>query len=122
MPPARSPRTPDLRQRLVDIHRSYEQTIDRVSADSLIEAAFSGDQANTIVQSFQQFIEENRDEITALQVLYERPYRQRLELRRHQGPGRRPSIAPALVDDRTAVGGLSAAGQSQRCAAQGSGH
>ena len=32
---------PDLRQRLVDIHRSYEQTIDTVSADSLIEAGFS---------------------------------------------------------------------------------
>ncbi len=69
---------PDLRQRLVDIHRSYEQTIDTVSADSLIEAGFSDDQATTIVQSFQQYIEENRDEITALQVLYERPYRQRL--------------------------------------------
>ena len=27
---------------------------------------------------YQQFIEENRDEITALQVLYQRPYRQRL--------------------------------------------
>ena len=69
---------PDLRQRLVDIHRSYEQTIDTVSADSLIEAGFSDDQAMTIVQSFQEYIEENRDEITALQVLYERPYRQRL--------------------------------------------
>ena len=69
---------PDLRQRLVDIHRSHEQTIDNVSADSLIEAGFSGDQAITIVQSFQEYIEENRDEITALQVLYERPYRQRL--------------------------------------------
>ena len=69
---------PDLRQRLVDIHRSYEQTIDTVSADSLIEAGFSDDQANAIVQSFRQFVEENRDEITALQVLYERPYRQRL--------------------------------------------
>ena len=69
---------PDLRQRLVDIHRSYEQTIDTVSADSLIEAGFSDDQAMTIVQSFQDYIEENRDEITALQVLYERPYRQRL--------------------------------------------
>ena len=69
---------PDLRQRLVDIHRSYEQTIDTVSADSLIEAGFSDDHANTIVQSFRQFIEENRDEITALQVLYQRPYRQRL--------------------------------------------
>ena len=69
---------PDLRQRLVDIHRSYEQTIDTVSADSLLEAGFSDDQANTIVRSFREFIEENRDEITALQVLYERPYRQRL--------------------------------------------
>ena len=69
---------PELRQRLVDIHRSYEQTIDTVSVDSLVEAGFSDDQANTIVQSFQQFVEENRDEITALQVLYERPYRQRL--------------------------------------------
>ena len=62
----------------MDIHRSYEQTIDTVSADSLIEAGFSDDQANNIVQSFRQYIEENRDEITALQVLYERPYRQRL--------------------------------------------
>ena len=69
---------PGLRQRLVDIHRSYEQTIDTVSADSLLETGFSDHQAMTIVQSFQEYIEEHRDEITALQVLYERPYRQRL--------------------------------------------
>ena len=70
---------PELRQRLVDIHRSYEQTIDAVSADTLIEAGFSDVEAATLAQSFQQFIEENRDEITALQVLYEHPYRQRLD-------------------------------------------
>ena len=69
---------PDLWQRLVDIHRSYEQTIDTVSADSLIEAGFSDEQARVTVGSFGQYIEENRDEITALQALYERPYRQRL--------------------------------------------
>ena len=69
---------PNLRQRLVDIHRSYEQTIDTVSADSLIEVGFSDEQAKAIVQSFKEYIEENRDEITALQVLYDRPYRQRL--------------------------------------------
>ena len=69
---------PDLRQRLVDIHRSYEQTIDTVSADSLIEAGFSDDQAKAIVRSFREYIAEHRDEITALQALYERPYRQRL--------------------------------------------
>ena len=69
---------PDLRQLLVDVRRSYEQTIDTTSADHVIEAGFSEDQAGTLVQSFQEFIEENRDEITALQVLYQRPYRQRI--------------------------------------------
>ena len=72
---------PELRQRLVDIHRSYEQTIDTVSADSLIEAGFSNqgnERAQSLVQSFRQFILDNHDEITALQALYERPYRQRL--------------------------------------------
>ena len=69
---------PDLRQRLIDIHRSYEQTIDTISVDGIIEARFSDEQAREIVQSFRDYIEENRDEITALQVLYERPYRQRL--------------------------------------------
>ena len=69
---------PQLRKLLVDTRRRYEQTIDTVSVDTVLEAGFSDDQANNIVQSFRQFIEENRDEITALQVLYERPYRQRL--------------------------------------------
>ena len=70
---------PKLRQRLVDVHRSHEQTIDWVSADTVIEAGFTDAEAATLVQSFQEFIEENRDEITALQVLYERPYSQRLD-------------------------------------------
>ena len=69
---------PQLRQLLVDIHKSYEQTIDMVSADELIEAGYTDDQAGRVVHSFQEFIQENRDEIIALQLLYERPYRQRL--------------------------------------------
>ena len=72
---------PELRQVLVTIHRTYEQTIDTVSEDQLISAGFSGEATNrarALVQSFQEFIHDNRDEITALQVLYERPYRQRL--------------------------------------------
>ena len=71
---------PDLRQRLETIHQSHEQTIDTVSKDVVLEAGFTDDAAQEAVQSFRQFIEENRDEITALQVLYERPYRQRLRL------------------------------------------
>ncbi len=69
---------PQLRQLLVDLHKSYEQTIDRVSADELIEAGFSDAEAERVVQSFREFVQENRDEIIALQLLYERPYQQRL--------------------------------------------
>ena len=69
---------PDLRQRLETIHQSYEQTIDTVSKDVVLEAGFTADAARDDARSFRQFIEDNRDEITALQALYERPYRQRL--------------------------------------------
>ena len=71
---------PKLRDTLETIHQSREQTIDTVSKDVLNDAGFTEEAAQTEIQSFRQFIEENRDEITALQVLYERPYRQRLRL------------------------------------------
>ena len=71
---------PALRQRLETIHQSHEQTIDTVSKDVVLDAGFTDDAAQEAVQSFRQFIETHRDEITALQVLYERPYRQRLRL------------------------------------------
>ena len=67
----------------MDIHRSHEQTIDKVSIDSVIESGFTGAEAATIVQSFQEFIEQNRDEITALQVLYERPIQASAKILRH---------------------------------------
>ena len=70
----------ELRQRLIDIHRAYEQTIDTVSQDTLIRAEFSGAEAGELTRSFREYIEEHRDEITALQVLYQRPYSQRLSL------------------------------------------
>ena len=69
---------PELRQRLIDIQRAYEQTIDNVSQDTVLRAEFSGAEADALTRSFREYIEEHRDEITALQVLYQRPYRQRL--------------------------------------------
>ncbi len=71
---------PELRQRLIEIHRAYEQTIDTVSQDTVLRAEFSGAEAeaDALTRSFREYIEEHRDEITALQVLYQRPYSQRL--------------------------------------------
>ena len=72
---------PALRQLILDIKAKNELTIDHVSQDQVIEAGFSQaalDRAKGLVQSFEQFIADHKDEITALQILYARPYKQRL--------------------------------------------
>ncbi|MGA9163400.1 MAG: type I restriction-modification enzyme R subunit C-terminal domain-containing protein [Thiobacillus sp.] len=72
---------PALRQLILDIKAKNELTIDHVSQDQVIEAGFSQaalDRARGLVQSFEQFIVDNKDEITALQILYSKPYKQRL--------------------------------------------
>ena len=71
---------PQLRSTVIAIHRRAEQVIDRVSIDRVTEAAFSledTERARATVESFRQFIETHRDEITALQMIYGRPYAQR---------------------------------------------
>jgi type I restriction enzyme R subunit len=71
---------PKLRERLVEVRRSYEQTIDEFSTDEVIDASYSvdgADRARRTVDSFREFIEQHKDEITALQILYSRPFQQR---------------------------------------------
>jgi type I restriction enzyme R subunit len=75
---------PALRNKLIELKKSYEQTIDTVTKDEVLEAGFSAaakEKARTIVESFEKFIQEHKDEITALQILYSRPYSQRLTLK-----------------------------------------
>ena len=72
---------PKLRELLVTIKKNNEITIDHVSQDQIIEAGFSVEALNRakgIVHSFEQFIQDHKDEITALQVLYSKPYKARL--------------------------------------------
>jgi type I restriction enzyme R subunit len=69
---------PQLRELLLDIKKKNEQIIDTVSPDKLIFAGFTVEKAKGVVESFEQFILDNKDEITALQVLYSKPYKQRL--------------------------------------------
>jgi type I restriction enzyme R subunit len=71
---------PALRRLLIDIQQRNEQVIDIVSVDKLRVAEFSQsdtERARATVEGFRQFIEENRDEITALRIIYNRPYAQR---------------------------------------------
>ena len=70
---------PDVRNTLIELNKQ-EQTIDTVSQDSVILSGFDQEaeaRAEHRVESFKQFIEENRDELTAIQILYSKPYGQR---------------------------------------------
>jgi type I restriction enzyme R subunit len=72
---------PDLRNLLKKIHKAAEQTIDVISQDALLYAgpAQKTTQAGAqLATSFRQYIEQHKAEITALQLLYSRPYKQRL--------------------------------------------
>lgn len=71
---------PKLRNTIIDIKRKNEQIIDTVSTDQVISVGFdeaAKEKAKTLVDTFQRFIQENRDEITALQIFYSKPFGQR---------------------------------------------
>jgi type I restriction enzyme R subunit len=73
---------PQLRERLVDAKKSVEQTVDHVSKDEVLDARYAPELremvAKKLVTSFEAFIAQHKDEITALQILYSRPYKKRL--------------------------------------------
>lgn len=74
---------PALRTAILDTQRRTVQTIDAVSQDTVLEAGFSEaarEKARALTASFERFIAANADEIAALQVLYARPYADRLRL------------------------------------------
>jgi type I restriction enzyme R subunit len=71
---------PKLRNTLIDVKKRSEQIIDTVSKDVLIFAGADEQakvKARLYVEAFRKFIEENKDELTALQIIYSKPYASR---------------------------------------------
>jgi type I restriction enzyme R subunit len=71
---------PKLRNTLVDVKKRSEQIIDTVSKDVLVFAGADEQakvKARLYVEAFRKFIEENKDELTALQIIYGKPYASR---------------------------------------------
>ena len=66
---------------LIDsIRRDKEQTIDHDSLDTVLRAEWEGDgheNAKSMVQDFQHFLEAHRDQIEALIIFYAQPHRRR---------------------------------------------
>lgn len=72
---------PKLRNRILEVRNSYEQTIDTVTPDQIVDAGYSRDakaRATKTVTDWKAFIETNRDELTALQILFSKPVGKRL--------------------------------------------
>ncbi len=75
---------PKLRDLIVTMKKSLEQVIDEVTQDDLILAGYDArslEKAQALVSDFRVFIEANKDELEAIQVLYSRPYRAGLRFR-----------------------------------------
>lgn len=71
---------PKFRNTLIDIKKKNEQFIDELSKDTVLFAGGDSqalERASQVTASFQQFIEDNKDELTALQIIYSKPYGQR---------------------------------------------
>jgi type I restriction enzyme R subunit len=66
-----------LREQLLKLKQKADLVIDVVTQDRLLDFGFKegSDRATALVQSFEDFITQHKDEITALQILYSRPTR-----------------------------------------------
>ncbi len=96
----------ELNDYLENVRRVHEQIIDVVNLDTILVADWdkdSTDKANEIITEFQAYIEEHKDEITALKIFYNEPHRRReltskmvKELLSHI-KANKPRLAPSIV-------------------------
>lgn len=64
---------PELRQLLKDIKQKTDIVIDEVTPDEVIHTGFDLQRAEQTIRSFKEFIRQHRDELTALQIIYNQP-------------------------------------------------
>jgi type I restriction enzyme R subunit len=77
---ASRPFTGDLNNYIDKVRKSHEQILDHINIDKLINMGWDADnkeKSEQLVADFKQWIEEHKNEITALQIFYAQPYRRR---------------------------------------------
>ncbi|WP_225204463.1 type I restriction endonuclease subunit R [Novosphingobium huizhouense] len=93
---------PAVRTALKDIKARTDVVIDEVTTDEVLSAGFDAKRAQETVTSFRTFIEEHRDELTALQILYNQPVgRQRLTYAQIRELVQRMTDAPPYLTTAT---------------------
>jgi type I restriction enzyme, R subunit len=68
---------PTLRRLLKDVKAAADIRIDTISTDAVVSSGWDEKKATDTVERFERFLEERRDELAALQILYRLPYAQR---------------------------------------------
>jgi len=70
----------ELNEYLDNVRKVHEQIIDSVNIDTLTKSEWdttSVDKAEAIVKDFSEYLETHKDEITALSIFYNQPYKRR---------------------------------------------
>ena len=71
---------PEVRDFIENVRRSHDQIIDSVNLDKVLFAGYSANReenADRVISTFKDFIEENKDEIIALRIIYNETYKKR---------------------------------------------
>lgn len=71
---------PEVRNYIENVRRSHDQIIDNVNIDEVINVGYDTDvqaAADRTINSFKAFIDENKDEIIALRIIYDQRYKDR---------------------------------------------
>ena len=71
---------PEVSDFIENVRRSHDQIIDSVNLDKVLFAGYSANReenADRVISTFKDFIEENKDEILALRIIYNEQYKNR---------------------------------------------
>jgi type I restriction enzyme R subunit len=68
---------PAFRDLLETKRRDREITIDHLAGDEVLETGYDEEKARGLIKNWKQFLEDNQDEIIALQILYNKPHAKR---------------------------------------------
>ena len=71
---------PEVRDFIENVRRSHDQIIDSVNLDTVLFAGYDTQQeenADRVIKTFRDFIDENKNEIIALRIIYDQAYSER---------------------------------------------
>jgi len=96
----------DLNEFIENVRKTYEQIIDIVNIDEVVHKGWDKDskiKAESVIEDFTEFLHKYKDEITALKIFYNQPYRRReltfdlLKEVLDKLKAERPLLAPSYV-------------------------